>query len=166
MWKHRGNERPYFAIVPKEGQESVWDYPRPPILKEDLRKIEVYDETGILLAQTNRSFRVLETASPPTFYIPSSDVLVELKLVAGSTFCEWKGAASYFAHKGLRLAWRYDNPSDRFSTIDGYYSFYASVADCRVDGERVQAQAGDFYGGWITKEVVGPFKGDPGTTGW
>ena len=166
MWKYKGQERPPFAISPAAGQESVWDYPRPPELMADNRTIEVRAKDGALIARSNSSFRVLETASPPTFYLAPESILEPLIAVEGSSFCEWKGRASYFSHRDIRLAWRYDNPSDRFMPIDGWYSFYASLADCFVDGERVGAQDGDFYGGWITPEVVGPFKGDPGTSGW
>lgn len=166
MWKYQGNERPNFAIEPKPGEESVWDYPRPPAAVADRRFIEVRGKDGVVLARTEQSIRVLETASPPTFYVPPQALLVELLAVQGSSFCEWKGRASYFSYNGERLAWRYDQPSERFSAIDGWYSFYASVADCFVNGVQVQAQTGDFYGGWITPEVIGPFKGDPGTSGW
>ena len=166
MWDYTGKERPKFAVKPGPNQESVCDYPRPPGLVPDSRKVEVYARSGDLLASTTRSLRVLETASPPTFYIPAADLLRELTPLDGASFCEWKGVASYFSHEGARLAWRYDNPSDRFKTIDGAYSFYASLADCWVDGEKVRAQEGDFYGGWITNEIVGPFKGEFGTQGW
>ncbi len=166
MWKYKGNERPHFAINPGPAQESVWDYPRPPALMADSRTVEVRGKDGTLIARCDSSIRVLETASPPTFYVAPEAILAPLTVVEGSSFCEWKGRASYFSHQNVRLAWRYDNPSDRFMPIDGWYSFYASLADCFVDGEQVLAQDGDFYGGWITSEVVGPFKGDPGTLGW
>lgn len=166
MWKYQGNERPPFAIRPGSTQESVWDYPRPPALMADNRTVEVRGKDGTLIARCDSSIRVLETASPPTFYVAPEAILEPLTAIEGLSFCEWKGRASYFSHQNVRLAWRYDNPSDRFMLIDGWYSFYASLADCFVDGEQVQAQDGDFYGGWITPEVVGPFKGDPGTLGW
>jgi len=166
MWTHKGLKRPNFAIAPRQGQESVWDYPRPPALVSDHRKIEVFGKDGRLIARSERSIRVLETASPPTFYIPAEDMFLDLTLCEGRTLCEWKGRASYFCYRGDKVAWRYDAPSKPFKRIDGCYSFYASLADCLVDGERVRAQDGDFYGGWITNEVVGPFKGDFGTAGW
>ena len=166
MWKYTGKQRPQFALEPGPNQESVWDYPRPPVLVPDERKVEIYARNGDLLASTTGSMRVLETASPPTFYIPAEDLSQKLTPLEGSSFCEWKGVASYFSYEGVRLAWRYDNPSDRFKAIDGAYSFYASLAECWVDGERVRAQEGDFYGGWITNEIVGPFKGESGTQGW
>ena len=166
MWKYQGNTRPDFALSPGPNQESVWDYPRPPALMSDQRLVEVRSKDGILIARSNGSIRVLEMASPPTFYLAPEAILEPLTMLEGSSFCEWKGRASYFAYQNVRLAWRYDNPSERFTGIDGWYSFYASLADCFVDGEKVQAQQGDFYGGWVTPEVVGPFKGDPGTLGW
>jgi uncharacterized protein (DUF427 family) len=98
--------------------------------------------------------------------LPPAAILVDLPIADGASFCEWKGRATYFSYHGVKLAWRYDHPSERFMEIDGWYSFYASQADCFVNGEQVQAQQGDFYGGWITPEIVGPFKGDPGTLGW
>ena len=166
MWKYKGVERPHFAISPSADQESVWDYPRPPELVPDNRAVEVRAKDGSLIAQSATSMRVLETASPPTFYLPPAAILVDLPIADGASFCEWKGRATYFSYHGVTLAWRYDHPSERFMEIDGWYSFYASQADCFVNGEQVQAQQGDFYGGWITPEIVGPFKGDPGTLGW
>ena len=166
MWKYKGNQRPEFAIEPKPGQESVWDYPRPPELVSDHRKIEVFSEDDVLIARASSSIRVLETASPPTFYIAPDDLLLDLTSCDGASYCEWKGQASYFSYGNVKIAWRYDGPSESFKQIDGWYSFYASLTRCFVDSERVQAQRGDFYGGWITQEVVGPFKGDPGTLGW
>ena len=166
MWKYKGTDRPDFAVQPKKGQESVWDYPRPPALQPDSRSVEVVATDGTVIARASASIRVLETASPPTFYLSPESLMVSLDAVPGTSFCEWKGQASYFAYADAKLAWRYDKPSARFAAIDGWYSFYASLADCYVDGEKVQAQQGDFYGGWITPEIVGPFKGDPGTLGW
>ena len=166
MWKDQGKERPDCALIPGPDQESVWDYPRPPALMPDNRGVEVRGKEGVLIARSDSSIRVLETASPPTFYLAPEALLEPLTIIEGSSFCEWKGRATYFSYQNVRLAWRYDNPSDRFSRIDGWYSFYASLVDCYVDGIKVAAQQGDFYGGWITPEVVGPFKGDPGTLGW
>ena len=166
MWKHTGTQRPDFAIEPKLGQELVWDYPRPPALVSDRRKIEVFSEDGSLIARAASSIRVLETASPPTFYIAPDDMLADLIPCDGATYCEWKGQATYFSYRNSKIAWRYDGPTERFKGIDGWYSFYASLTRCFVDGEAVQAQRGDFYGGWITNEVLGPFKCDPGTLGW
>ena len=114
--------------------------------------------------------RVCETASPPTFYIPPAGVNPDaLVSVAGSSYCEWKGSAAYWAlasEPGRPVAWSYPKPKRAFRGLRDYLSFYPDRVECRVDGARVQAQAGGFYGGWVTPEIVGPFKGDPGTGGW
>ncbi len=169
MWNHRGQSRPDFAAEPAAGQESVWDYPRPPALVDCSRNIRIEADAG-LIASTNRSLRILETASPPTFYLPPRSVDKSLLIAAsGASFCEWKGAADYFALKSdpdTPVAWSYPAPNPAFREIRGYFSFYPGRVACFVDGERVQPQAGGFYGGWITSDVVGPFKGDPSTQGW
>ncbi|MEM7501175.1 MAG: DUF427 domain-containing protein [Pseudomonadota bacterium] len=169
MWSFRGQSRPDFAATPDAGQESVWDYPRPPALVGCSRAIRV-ESGGAVIASTCRSFRVLETASPPTFYLPPSSVDASLLVAAGgSSFCEWKGAATYFtlaSDPDTPVAWCYPHPSPAFSEIRNYLSFYPGRVACFVDDERVRPQAGGFYGGWITADVVGPFKGDPGTQGW
>ncbi len=169
MWKNTGNARPDNAIEPGPGQESVWDYPRPPALQHDKRRVEVKDG-NVVIARTTAALRVLETASPPTFYIPAEDVdLDQLVEVAGNSVCEWKGRAVYraLAHAPeLPVAWSYPRPRPRFDKIRNHLAFYPGRVECYVDGERVQAQAGGFYGGWITAEVVGPYKGEPGTGHW
>ncbi len=170
VWEYRGQRRPAFAIEPAEGQESVWDYPRPPALVASSEKIEVRHDGG-LLAETSDSFRVLETASPPTYYLPSASVnWDELVEVSQGSFCEWKGRATYYvlasAPEGPTIAWRYRNPSRSFAELHDHVSFYPGRIACFVDGERVRPQAGDFYGGWITDRVVGPFKGEAGTGHW
>lgn len=159
-------------IEPKAGQESVWDYPRPPKLERTNKHLKIIFG-GEIIAETNRAFRVLETSHPPVFYFPPEDVRIEfLTENASSSFCEWKGRASYYdLQVGDKLiknaAWFYKNPSESFSEIKNYLAFYPSKMDeCFVDGELVQAQEGDFYGGWITKDIVGPFKGGAGTWGW
>ena len=163
------NQRPHFAIEPGPGEESVWDYPRPPAVKADARLIEVRDGE-VLLARTERSLKVMETASPPTFYIPSDDVILELLVpTSDRTYCEWKGNASYRALKrdpSVPVAWSYEAPRSRMDMIKGYVAFYAGRVDCFLGGEQVQAQAGRFYGGWVTSEIVGPFKGEAGTGHW
>jgi uncharacterized protein (DUF427 family) len=170
-WVHRGGERPDFARPPGEGQESVWDYPRPPALVGDVREV-VVSLGGVEIARSRRSLRVLETASPPTFYLPPEDVRREFfKPATDSSFCEWKGQATYWdvdvrQAKEQRLAWSYPNPFRDAADLAGYFSFYPARADCWVDGEEVRAQVGGFYGGWVTDEIVGPFKGEPGTGGW
>ena len=157
---------------PKAGQESVWDYPRPPKLEKTNKPLRIIFN-GEIIADTNRAFRVLETSHPPTYYIPREDfkagVLIPTK---GSSFCEFKGKADYFDIKAgdksaLRAAWGYEEPTKAFEALKGTVSVYAHKMDrCYVNDEEVQAQDGDFYGGWITKDIVGPFKGAPGTWGW
>ncbi|MEM8488537.1 MAG: DUF427 domain-containing protein [Bacteroidota bacterium] len=170
MWKYTGKERPAFAEAPAQGQESVWDYPRPPALVADKRLVEVRFD-NILIAQTEQAYRVLETASPPTFYIPGADVVLEvLTEVRGQSFCEWKGSARYWILRRKPdmgpVGWDYPAPSAAFAPITGAFSFYPSRVACFVDGERVRPQPGGFYGGWITDEIAGPVKGEPGTGHW
>jgi uncharacterized protein (DUF427 family) len=170
MWSYRGQRRPDFADTPGPGQESVWDYPRPPDVVADTRTVEVLHE-GTCLARSVRTRRVRETASPPTFYLPPEDVWQsQLVPVAGSTFCEWKGDARYFAlaadPTAPPVAWSYPSPDPRFAAIAGWFAFYPARVECRVDGERVRPQGGGFYGGWVTREIVGPWKGEPGSGGW
>lgn len=157
---------------PGPGQESCWDYPRPPALVTSSETVEVV-LGGVVVASTTRSWRVLETSHPPTYYLPR-EAFVEgaLREAAGSSHCEWKGAASYYDLVGgglvaARAAWTYLSPTARFAELAGAVSVMpGQVDECRVDGETVLPQAGGFYGGWITSRVVGPFKGEPGTWGW
>lgn len=156
----------------KAGQESVWDYPRPPKLELTNKHLKVIFG-GKRIAETNRAFRVLETSHPPVYYFPPEDVRMEfLTLDANSSFCEWKGRAGYYSIEagGKRrenAAWFYADPTKAFAEIKNYIAFYPTKMDaCYVNDELVQAQAGDFYGGWITSEIVGPFKGGAGTFGW
>lgn len=170
-WSNRGQARPDFAEPTGPGEESVWDYPRPPRLEQDGREVRVM-LGDVEIARSNRAMRLLETASPPTFYLPPEDVHTEyLREVGGMSICEWKGKARYFtveAHgrRAERAAWTYPDAFEPYAGIRGWYCFYPSRVDCFVDGEAVRAQPGDFYGGWITAEVKGPFKGDPGTRSW
>ena len=168
-WTNTGAVRPPFAVEPRPGQESVWDYPRPPVIVDDTRHVVVGDPAHPIV-DTRRAVRVLETASPPTFYLPPDDTVRErLVQVDGRSFCEWKGEARYWALADDRttpVAWDYATPSPAFTRIAGWLSFYPGRIACVVDDERVRAQAGGFYGGWVTDDVVGPFKGDPGTGGW
>jgi uncharacterized protein (DUF427 family) len=170
MWKYTGQERPPFAEAPGPGQESVWDYPRPPRLVTCDNRVEVFSGES-LLARTRAALRVLETASPPTYYLPASDVdWTQLVPTEHRSYCEWKGEASYWALRGADtarpVAWRYENPSERFAAIDGHVSFYPGRVACYLDGEQVRPQPGEFYGGWVTSRIVGPFKGEPGTGHW
>ncbi|UCH84750.1 MAG: DUF427 domain-containing protein [Candidatus Latescibacterota bacterium] len=159
-------------IPPGPGQESVWDYPRPPRLEDCAAHILVVFN-GVTIADTHRAKRVLETSHPPNYYIPPDDVrMAYLQKATGSSLCEWKGAAVYFSVvvesvRAERAVWSYPAPTKPFAAIRDYLAFYAGAMDaCYVDGERVTPQPGGFYGGWITKNIVGPFKGEPGTMGW
>ncbi len=159
-------------VEPKPGQESVWDYPRPPRIEDSAKHVEVIFN-GVTIADTHRAKRVLETSSPPVYYIPPEDIRMDcLVRTNHGSFCEWKGQANYYTVTvdGKRMensAWFYANPTDDFMLIRNYVAFYAGKMDgCFVDGERVVPQVGDFYGGWVTSEIVGPFKGEPGTQGW
>lgn len=159
-------------IEPQPGQESVWDYPRPPRLEDSSRHIRVVFN-GVTIADSRRTKRVLETSHPPVYYIPLDDVRQDcLQPSQRTTFCEWKGAAQYFDlvvgdRKVENAVWRYPQPTGRFEGIKDCIALYPSKMDaCYADDEQVQAQAGDFYGGWITSDIVGPFKGGAGTWGW
>ena len=151
----------------------MWDYPRPPILVPSARHV-VIEHAGLVLADTRRAVRVLETASPPAWYLPPDDVRTDLmEPVAGaSTVYEWKGRATYLdAVVGGRwtgmVAWTYQEPSPRYGELGGWLAFFGGRVDrISVDGERVRPQPGGYYGGWVTGDVVGPFKGEPGSEGW
>ena len=154
------------------GQESVWDYPRPPRLEDFTGSITI-ELGGHPIASTTHAWRVLETSHPPTYYLPR-DAFAEgvLRPTAGSSWCEWKGQASYYDvvtedHKAPSAAWTYLYPSRDFAAIAGAVAVMAAAVDrCTVNGEQVIPQPGGFYGGWITSWIVGPFKGIPGSTGW
>jgi uncharacterized protein (DUF427 family) len=159
-------------ISPSPGQESVWDYPRPPRLEDSPRHIQVVFNDAII-ADTRQAKRVLETSHPPVYYIPAKDVKMEyLRPTDQASWCEWKGRAAYYTitvgdRQVSNAAWYYPQPNSSFEPIKDHVAFYPSLMDaCYVDGERVQAQVGDFYGGWITSDIVGPFKGEPGTRWW
>lgn len=159
-------------ISPGPGQESVWDYPRPPALVDSPKRIQIVFN-GQTIVDSDRTKRVLETSHPPVYYIPPTDIAMEyLKAAPGTSFCEWKGRALYYTltvaeRVAERVAWYYPTPTERFQDIANYVAFYPSRMDaCYVDQEQAQAQVGDFYGGWITSDIVGPFKGDAGTWGW
>lgn len=171
LWSFRGADRPDWAIEPGPGQESVWDYPRPPRWEPDSRSVRVAHGATVV-AETRRAVRVLETASPPTFYIPPEDVRTDLLVRArGASICEWKGSATYWSlelegSKAPNVAWSYETPFPHFEEIRGYLSFYPNKLDCYVDEQLVSGQLGGFYGGWVTPEIVGPFKGQAGTGSW
>lgn len=158
--------------TPNSDQESVWDYPRPPRVEPTGKRIRVIFN-GVVIADTTNAKRVLETSHPPAYYIPQADIqMAYLKPTPTRTFCEYKGSANYWMLSvGERtredVAWSYAAPNSGYEAIKDHLAFYASrVDECYVDEERVTAQAGDFYGGWITSEIVGPFKGGAGTWGW
>ncbi|MEM6642633.1 MAG: DUF427 domain-containing protein [Bacteroidota bacterium] len=159
-------------VKPGPGQESVWDYPRPPRLEAFKGHLRIVLGGNVIL-DSARSVRMLETSHPPTYYIPVDDfiecVLIETE---GSSLCEWKGMAHYYDLEAggkiaKRAGWGYKEPSKAFPQLKNTVAVYAHLMDaCYVNDEKVQAQEGDFYGGWITSNIVGPFKGGFGTFGW
>ena len=167
-WRYRGDERPPFAQTPQAHQESVWDYPRPPRVLGDRRLVRVV-ASGRVVAQSRRAMRVLETASPPTFYVPAADVDMDcMRATPGTTHCEWKGLARAYDVAGVGdAAWSYVETYPEYASLAEHFAFYPLRLDCTVDGETVVAQPGDYYGGWVTADVVGPFKtGDVRTAWW
>lgn len=159
-------------IEPGLGQESVWDYPRPPRLEGTSKRIQVIFN-GENIADTQRALRVLETSHPPVYYIPPDDIQMEYLLPSNrASFCEWKGRAAYYSvtvgdRQAQDVAWYYPNPTTPYAALKDHVAFYPQMMDtCYVDDERVQPQPGRFYGGWITSDIVGPFKGEPGSEGW
>lgn len=160
------------AQEPGPGQESVWDYPRPPRVEPASELVEVV-LGGEVVARTTAALRVLETSHPPTYYLPRSAFADgSLGPADGSSFCEWKGVAAYLDVVGgglvaERAAWHYPTPTPPFAALVDHVAVYPGRMDrCLVDGEVVQPQPGGFYGGWITSRVVGPFKGVPGSMSW
>jgi uncharacterized protein (DUF427 family) len=159
-------------IPPGPGQESVWDYPRPPRVERCARRIRV-EFAGEVVADTRRAWRVLETSHPPVYYVPLEDVRMDrLERASGGSYCEWKGRAVYFdvvagGRRAERAAWAYPSPVAAFRDVKDCLAFYPAAMDaCWVDGEQARPQPGGFYGGWVTDDVVGPFKGEPGSWGW
>jgi len=159
-------------VEPGPGQESVWDYPRPPKLEDCDERIRVVFN-GKTIADTNDAKRVLETSHPPVYYIPQKDVVMDfLQPLPDTSYCEWKGQANYFdvtvnGEKANKATWCYPEPTQRFKSIAHYLAFYPQKMEaCYVGDEKVDAQKGGFYGGWITTNIVGPFKGGPGSIGW
>ena len=159
-------------IQPGPGQESVWDYPRPPRVDRCAERVVVRVADQVL-ADTTHALRVLETSQPPAFYLPPDDVdLDRLEPSATRTWCEWKGEAAYFTVRAgdrtsVDAAWTYRTPNPGFEAIADHLAFYPARVDaCFVGDERVASGEGSFYGGWITSRIVGPFKGAPGTLHW
>jgi uncharacterized protein (DUF427 family) len=157
-------------IEPAAGQESVWDYPRPPRVERTSRRARV-EFGGEVIADSRRTLRVLETAGAPCYYLPPEDVRMDLLQLrnAPTTICEWKGAASSFditagGRTAHAAAWTYLEPNRRYAELAGLVAFYPGRVDrCSLDDETVRPQPGRYYGGWITDTIVGPFKGEPGT---
>ena len=159
-------------IPPRAGQESVWDYPRPPRLERTGRRIRAV-AGGVTLADSTRTYRMLETSHPPTYYLPPEDVRMDLLVPGeGTSMCEWKGRAVYWdalieGQRIAKIAWAYPDPTRAFAELRGHLAFYLPALDAGyVDEEEAEPQPGGFYGGWITKDLAGPFKGEPGTLGW
>jgi len=159
-------------VVPGPGQESVWDYPRPPRVEPTDERV-VITLGGVAIVDTTEAVRVLETSHPPVYYVPRRAFAAgSLEPARGSSFCEFKGVAAYLTVRGgdavaEGAGWVYPTPTAGFEPLRDMVAVYPGAMDsCEVAGETVQAQAGDFYGGWITSRVVGPFKGEPGTLGW
>lgn len=159
-------------IPPSAEQESVWNYPRPPRLEAVTKHIKIVFNEQII-ADTHRAKRILETSHPPNYYIPLDDIKTEYLVPSDrASYCEWKGQASYYSlqvgdRQAKAVAWYYPEISPAYADLRGYVGFYPGPMDaCYVDGEKVQPQAGNFYAGWITRDIVGPFKGGPGTLGW
>jgi uncharacterized protein (DUF427 family) len=171
QWRWQGQVRPPFATAPGPGRRLVWDFPQPPRLVSDAREV-VVRWGSIKVARTRRAVCVLETAHPPTVYLPWQDVARHLlQSEAGSSFCEWKGPAQYWTlvQHDRRLpcvARSYPQPLAGAEVLADCVAFYPGALDCRVDGASVTPQPGGIYGGWITPELVGPFKGGPGSEAW
>lgn len=170
--KQDGSKMHPKPIQPKDNQRSVWDFPRPPILENENRPIKI-SLGGVVIAQTSNAKKVLETSHPPVYYLPLEDIREEaLKMASQTSFCEFKGNANYFdvISNGIvkpKAAWSYLSPVRRFADITKHVAFYAHMMDeCLVGDEVAEPQPGNFYGGWVTRDVVGPFKGVPGSMGW
>jgi uncharacterized protein (DUF427 family) len=171
-WRNVERVRPAAVVVPGPEQESVWDYPRPPRVEPVAARVRVEFES-LAIADTMRALRVCETSSPPCYYVPRADILMaHLEPSERTSFCEWKGLASYWSVRvGARFAkdaaWSYPDPDEGFEAIRDYVAFYPRRMDgCWVGPDRVTPQPGFYYGGWVTPNLVGPFKGIPGSEGW
>jgi uncharacterized protein (DUF427 family) len=172
MSAHGKGARPRWAAEPAEGQESVWDYPRPPRVEPVADRVRVVVD-GVALADSVRAVRVLETAGAPVYYIPREDVRLDLLAPSGRrTVCEWKGEATYWSlvrdeRRTDDVGWSYERPKPGYEQIAGAIAFYAGrVDEAWVGDEQAAPQPGSYYGGWMTSRIVGPVKGEPGTDGW
>ena len=165
-WLHNGQSRPDFAIEPSQGQESVWDFPRPPIIQPVRSELKVM-RGEVLLAKTSRGVRVIETAGAPTYYFPPEDVkTAKFALGEQGSLCEWKGYSQPLLINEDEVGWRYVRMFQAFSTLYLWPAFYPSMVDCFIDDKKVDAQPGGYYGGWVTDTLTGPIKGSPGSQGW
>ncbi|MGI3903922.1 MAG: DUF427 domain-containing protein [Janthinobacterium lividum] len=159
-------------VAPGPGQESVWDYPRPPRLERVPERIRILFAAEIL-ADTTAAWRVLETSHPPTYYLPVQDIAAGALVPAGGgSVCEWKGPAVYWdvvlgGKRAPRAGWSYPDPLRPFEALADHVAFYAGPMEaCFVGEERATPQPSGFYGGWMTSRIVGPVKGVPGSWGW
>jgi uncharacterized protein (DUF427 family) len=159
-------------VVPGPGQESVWDYPRPPRVEPVPERVRVVVD-GVTIADSTRAVRVLETAGAPAYYLPREDVRMDLlERTTSTSQCEWKGTASYYtvvagSRRVADAAWSYEQPNDGYAAIGDHLAFYAAKVDeAWVGDERAWPQPGGFYGGWMTSRITGPVKGEPGSWGW
>lgn len=171
-WRGFRRSRPDAVEAAGPGLESVWDYPRPPRLEPEPRTVRI-EFAGVVVAESRRALRVLETASPPTVYVPDEDLRSDLLVESDhGSFCEWKGLARYWTlavgdRRSQNAAWSYPQPDERYASLRDHRAFYPGRVDaCFLGEERVRPQPGGFYGGWITAELRGPFKGEPGTESW
>jgi uncharacterized protein (DUF427 family) len=171
-WKHDGSERPPWAESPAAGQQSVWDFPRPPRIEAELRTVRV-EHRGVLVAESRDALRIVETAGAPAFYLPVADVDESLLAsVETVSFCEWKGRARHFrlqvAGDVVReAAWSYPDPFPEFEAIRDRFAFHpARIDGCWLGDAKATAQPGGYYGGWVTQDLSGPIKGGPGSGSW
>lgn len=165
-WRYRGRSRPEFADQVKEGQTSVWDFSRPPIQVPVDNPLTV-KLGGELIAYTERGVAVKETAGAPTYYFPPEDVKVTLSATSARSLCEWKGMARSLSVHGVEhAAWRYEEMFEEFESLYLWVAFYPALLECYVGGERATPQPGGYYGGWVTSDLCGPIKGEPGSSGW
>jgi uncharacterized protein (DUF427 family) len=171
-WEYDGRRRPAWADEPRSGEQSVWDFPRPPRIERESRLVRVV-HGDVVLAESRSALRVLETAGAPTVYLPETDVDRSL-LVPNETvsLCEWKGAARHFDVRGpasstAEAVWTYRDPYPEFARIRGWLAFHPARVDaCWLGETRVAAQPGGYYGGWVTPDLAGPIKGGPGSGSW
>ena len=171
-WQFDGRIRPAWAEEPGSGRESVWDFPRPPRIEPEPRRVRV-EHGGVVIAESRAALRVLETAGAPAFYLPVADV-DEALLAANfeESFCEWKGRARHFDVRvsgapALDAAWSYPDPCPEFESLRDWLAFHPGRLDgCWLGDVRAAPQPGGYYGGWVTPDLAGPIKGGPGTGSW